>query len=71
MGPCLCIAHMYLDRIDPRFGFYVYEYECMVMCGLNVLCERFFSHICTKHTHMNDDLVNRGALKEVLRCILN
>ena len=36
---------------------------------LNVLCERF-AHIYV-YTHMNDDLVNRGDLKGVLKCILN
>ena len=25
MGPCLYIAHVYLDRVVPRLGFYVYE----------------------------------------------
>ena len=25
MGPSLYIGHVYLDRIVPRFGFYVYE----------------------------------------------
>ena len=70
MGLCLCIAHVCLDRIVSTFGFNVYEYESMNMCCLNVLCERFFSHICI-HTYMNDDLVNSGALKSVLMCILN
>ena len=45
MGPCLYIAHVYLDRIVPRFGFYVYEgwiYEhvmnmmFMIWWGMNV-----------------------------------
>ena len=37
MGPCLCIVHVYLDRIVPRFGFYEHEklnvwtcYECVL-----------------------------------------
>ena len=50
MGPFLCIAYVYLDRIVPRFGFYVHEDECMVMCGINVLCESFAHHICI-HPH--------------------
>ena len=29
--PCLCIAHVCLDRIVPRFVIYVHEYECMSM----------------------------------------
>ena len=36
MRICLCIAHVCLDRIISSFGFYVHEYECMVMCGVNV-----------------------------------
>ena len=28
MGPCLCIAHVCLDRIVPRFG-HIHENECM------------------------------------------
>ena len=31
MGPFLGIAHVYVDRIVPRFGFYVHESECMNM----------------------------------------
>ena len=69
MQPCLCIAYVCLDRIVSSFGFYVYEYECVNICDLNVLCERS-THIYV-YTHMNDDLVNRGALKGVLKCILN
>ena len=33
----------------------------MNMCGLKVLCERFAHKY--GHTHMYDDLVNRGALE--------
>ena len=37
MGPCLCIAHMCFDGIVSSFGLNVYEYECIVMCGFNLL----------------------------------
>ena len=52
MGPGLWIARVYLNRMVPRFGFYVHVYECMVICGLNVLFERF-SHIYV-YTHTTD-----------------
>ena len=71
LGLCLCIAHLYLDRILSSLFFYVYEYECMNMCDLNVLCERFAHIYGYTHTHMNGDLVNRGALKGVFKCIVN
>ena len=41
MGPCLCIAHMCLDRIVPRFGFlctwiwmhgYIMNVDNVLMC---------------------------------------
>ena len=47
----------------------MYEYECMNMCDLNVLCERF-AHIYV-YTQMNDDVVNIGGLEAVLKCILD
>ena len=50
MGPSLSTAHVCLDRIGPNFCFYVHEYECMVMCGSNVLCERFPHIYVYKHT---------------------
>ena len=52
MGSCLFIAHVYLDMIVPRFGFYVHEYECMVICGFDVLCERFVHIYVYTHTHV-------------------
>ena len=33
------------------------------MCGLNVLCEMFAHIYVYTHTHMNDNLVNRGAIE--------
>ena len=69
MGSCLCIAHVCLNMIVPSFCFYGYEFEWMNMCDLNVLCERF-SHIYV-YTHINDDIVNRGALEAALKCILD
>ena len=47
----------------------MYEYECMNMCDLNVLCERF-AHIYV-YRYMNDYLVNKGALTGVFKCIGN
>ena len=69
MGLCLCIAHAYLDMIVSSFGFYMHEYECMNMCHLSVLCKRI-AHIYV-YIHMNDDIVNKEALKVVLKFILN
>ena len=62
MGPCLCIAHVYLDKIVPRFCFYVHESGCMPMCCFNVLCESLFTSIYTL-THMYDCLVSRGTFR--------
>ena len=58
MGLCLCIAHVYLDRI-----VLVLVSICMNMhvwtSVTYVLCERF-AHIY-EHTHMYVDLVKRGT----------
>ena len=49
---------------------HLYTYALtMKLCGLNKLCERF-DHIYA-YQNMNDDIVNRGALKDGLKCILN
>ena len=55
--------------------FLVLAFMCMNMNAwscvvLNVFMFKKYSHICI-YTHMNDDLVNRGDLKGVLKCILN
>ena len=38
MRPCLCIAHVYLDGIVLRFGFYLNENGCMDMFGVSLIC---------------------------------
>ena len=35
--------------------------RCLNMCGIYVLCEKFAHKY--EHTHMNGDLLNRGALE--------
>ena len=49
MGPCLCIGFVYLDRIVPRFGFYVHKYEnaCVVLiCYVKGLLTYMYTLTC-------------------------
>ena len=42
MVPCLYIAHVYLDRTVPRFGFYVYE-GCIYEHAMNMMYMKWWS----------------------------
>ena len=70
MGPCLCIGHVYLNRIVPRFGLYVHEYECIIMCGFICYVKGLFTSMYTL-THMYDGLVSTETLRRGPKNTLN
>ena len=66
MGPCLCIAHIYLDKIDIVFILYVHEYDIWSCVVFKCHVKGLFTSMC-KFTHTNNDLVNRRTLRGVLK----